>query len=105
MCYSTGLTSRSDGKTTYPYAARMDQVLQLSGALLILIAFAGLQRGSMKPNEPAYLALNLVGALILTAAAIIDFDWGFLMLEIVWSLVSAWSLIQLARGRDPGPAH
>jgi hypothetical protein len=83
----------------------MDQVLQLGGALLILAAFAGLQRGRLRANEPAYLWLNLVGAAILTAAAIIDLDWGFLMLEIVWALVSAWSLLQLARGREPGPSH
>jgi hypothetical protein len=83
----------------------VDQVLQLAGAALILIAFAGLQRGTMKPLDPLYLALNLVGALILTAAAIVDFDIGFLVLEIVWAIVSAWSLIQLARGREPGPSH
>ena len=59
----------------------------------------------MKPNEPVYLALNLVGSVVLTAAAIVDFDWGFLLLEVVWALVSAWGLIQLARGRTPGPAH
>jgi len=83
----------------------MEKVLQLGGALLILVAFAGLQRGAMKPNEPLYLGLNLVGALILTAAAIIDFDWGFLLLEVVWSIVSAWSLLQLARGREVGASH
>lgn len=83
----------------------MAQALQLGGAVLILIAFAGLQRGSMKPGDALYLALNLVGALILTAAAILDFDWGFLLLEIVWAIVSAWSLLQLARGRTPDPTH
>ena len=83
----------------------MDQILQIAGALLILVAFAALHRGTMKPNEPVYLALNLVGSVVLTAAAIVDFDWGFLLLEVVWALVSAWGLIQLARGRTPGPAH
>jgi hypothetical protein len=83
----------------------MDQILQLGGALLILVAFAGLQRGQLRANEPVYLLLNLVGAVVLTAAAIVDLDWGFLMLEVVWALVSAWSLLQLARGREPGPSH
>jgi hypothetical protein len=84
---------------------RMAQALQLGGAVLILVAFAGLQRGSMKPGDVSYLALNLVGGAILTAAAIIDFDWGFLLLEVVWTIVSAWSLLGLARGRSPGPSH
>lgn len=93
------------GAIRLAYARRVHQVLQLAGAALILAAFAGLQRGTMKPLDPLYLVLNLVGALILTAAAIVDFDVGFLVLEIVWATVSAWSLIQLARGRKPGPAH
>ena len=79
--------------------------MDLRGACLEAVAFAALQRGTMKPNEPVYLALNLVGSVVLTAAAIVDFDWGFLLLEVVWALVSAWGLIQLARGRTPGPAH
>lgn len=83
----------------------MAQALQLGGALLILLAFAGLQSGRMKPLEPGYLWLNLVGAIVLTVAAILDFDWGFLLLEVVWALVSAWSLFQLARGREPGPSR
>jgi hypothetical protein len=83
----------------------MDQVLQLGGALLILAAFAGLQRGRLRPDEPLYLGLNLVGALVLTVAAIIDLDWGFLLLEVVWALVSAWSLVRLARRREAGPSH
>jgi hypothetical protein len=77
----------------------MAQALQLAGAVLILIAFAGLQRGSMKPDDPVYLWLNLVGAAILATAATIEFDPGFLLLEGVWTIVSAWSLVQLARKR------
>jgi hypothetical protein len=83
----------------------MDQILQISGALLILVAFAALQRGTMKPTEPVYLTLNLVGSVVLTIAAIVDLDWGFLLLEVVWALVSAWGLVQVARGRTPGAAH
>ncbi|MEX1141835.1 MAG: hypothetical protein WD993_11140 [Thermoleophilaceae bacterium] len=83
----------------------MDQILQISGALLVLAAFAGLQRGALQPYSRLYLTLNLVGALLLTVAALRDLDWGFLLLEVVWGAVSLWGLVQLARGRLPGPAH
>ncbi len=52
-----------------------------------------------------YLWLNLVGSLVLAALAWHDRQYGFLLLEGVWALVSAWSLLQLARGRPPAGAH
>lgn len=30
---------------------------------------------------------------------------GFLLLEAVWALLSAWSLAQVLRGRAPASAH
>jgi hypothetical protein len=33
--------------------------------------------------------------------AAMDSDWGFLLLEGVWAIVSAWALLELARGREP----
>jgi len=83
----------------------MDQVFQLVGAVLIVAAFAALQRGSMAAHSRVYLLLNLVGSLVLTGVAIHGRDWGFLLLEVVWAIVSAWSLAQVLRGREPGAAH
>jgi hypothetical protein len=83
----------------------MDQAVQIAGAVLILIAFTAAQRGSMSPHSLAYLLLNLVGSLVLTVVAAVEFDLGFLLLEAVWALVSAWGLWRLSRGRAPSPAH
>ena len=83
----------------------MDQVVQIVGALLILAAFAGAQFGKLDQTSLTYLWLNLVGSVVLTALAYHEEQWGFVMLEFVWALVSAWSLTQIFRGRQPGPAH
>ena len=83
----------------------MDQIFQLVGAALILVAFIAAQRNAMSPHSVVYLALNLAGSLVLTGVALHGRDWGFLMLEIVWAVVSAWSLWQLSRGRTPTAAH
>jgi hypothetical protein len=83
----------------------MDQAAQIAGAVLILIAFTAAQRGSMSPHSLVYLVLNLVGSVVLTVVAAVEFDLGFLLLEAVWAVVSAWGLWQLARGRAPSPAH
>jgi hypothetical protein len=83
----------------------MDQIAQIAGAVLILIAFTAAQRGSMSPHSLVYLVLNLAGSLVLTVVAAVEFDLGFLLLEAVWALVSAWGLWQLSRGRRPSAAH
>jgi hypothetical protein len=83
----------------------MDQIVQIVGALLILVAFTAAQAGSVSPHARSYLVLNLVGSVILTGVAVYEFDLGFLLLEAVWAIVSLWGLIQLARGRTPGAAH
>jgi hypothetical protein len=77
----------------------MSQIVQVAGALLILIPFTAAQFDRMSPHAPSYLVLNLAGSLILTVLAALDSDWGFLLLEAVWAAVSAWSLAQLLRGR------
>lgn len=70
----------------------MSQAVQIVGALLILAGFAGTQYGRLAPDDKLYLVLNLVGSAILAVLAAIDRQWGFLLLEAVWALVSAQSL-------------
>ncbi len=72
-------------------------MIQVVGALLILTAFAGVQFERMRPDTRLYLALNLVGSAILAALALIESQWGFVLLEGVWGVVSAWSLAAALR--------
>lgn len=75
----------------------MDQVIQVIGALLILFAFAAVQFERMHPDSRLYLALNLVGSAILAVLAVLSSQWGFVLLEGVWAIVSAWSLAAVTR--------
>ena len=77
------------------------QIAQLVGAILILIAFAAAQRGSMSPHSLVYLVLNFVGGVVLAVVALVTQNWGFLLLETFWSLVSGWGLVRLLRGLPP----
>jgi hypothetical protein len=75
----------------------MDQVVQVIGALLILSAFAAVQFERMRPDSRLYLALNLAGSAILAVLAVTSAQWGLVLLEGVWAIVSAWGLVAAAR--------
>ena len=75
------------------------QLVQIAGAILILAAFIGGQLNRLDAHSINYLALNFVGAAILAVIAALDDDWGFLLLEGVWTIVSGWGLAQALRRR------
>ncbi|HXG27912.1 MAG TPA: hypothetical protein VNJ47_03580, partial [Nevskiales bacterium] len=71
------------------------QVFALLGALAILAAFAGSQLRVMSAHGLPYLLLNAGGAGVLTVVAWLERQWGFLLLEAVWTLVSLFALVRL----------
>jgi hypothetical protein len=83
----------------------MEQVVQVAGALLILVAFIASQTRRVDMSSPAYLVPNLIGSGTLAADAYLRSQWGFTLLEGTWCAVSAVSLLRrLAVGRLSGAA-
>lgn len=77
------------------------QIIQVVGALLVLSGFAGAQFGYLDPQSRLYLVLNLIGSAILAVLAAQNGQFGFLLLEAVWALVSLWGLVLVLSGRPP----
>jgi hypothetical protein len=73
--------------------------LELAGAVLILAGYTLGQLRVLDQHSLVYLVLNLVGSFVLAVIALVDERWGFLLLEGVWSIVSAISLVGVLRGR------
>ena len=83
----------------------MLQIISVVGALAILGAYVANQFRLMGPQNMSYSVMNFVGSAVLTVIAVIEVQWGFILLEAVWALVSLWGIITLLRGGTPGGSH
>jgi hypothetical protein len=75
----------------------MSQLVQILGSLLVLAAFAASQRGTLDTSSARYLLLNVLGSSVLAVLAAQEHQWGFLLLEGTWALVSGAGLIKAYR--------
>lgn len=80
-------------------------LVQIVGSLLILTVFVAAVTGRMQQSSYAYLVANAIGSTVLTVTAIIRLEWGFLLLEGVWALVSIYSILRRSVGRSVSVAH
>lgn len=74
------------------------QAVSVFGALLVLGAFSANQFGWTNASSLPYQVINLAGSGILTVVAVIEVQWGFILLEGTWALVSLWGAFSILRG-------
>ena len=64
------------------------QLMSITGAVLVLIGFAGLQMGKLDRRDRWFNILNFVGSILLGFTAVHDRRWGFIGLEFIWAALS-----------------
>lgn len=80
----------------------MIQIISTVGSLIVLGAYAALQTKRLSSMSLTYSLLNLIGSGIMAAVAIIESQWGILVLKGGWTLISVWTIVKLLTGQ---PAH
>lgn len=76
----------------------LEQGIQIVGAATVLAAYLSSQLGWLETRSLAYLLPNLVGSIALAIVAWLTGQPGFLLLEGVWAIVTAHTLL---RGLSP----
>ena len=77
----------------------MQQAFSLAAALLLLVAYALSQHGKLNRADASYNLMNLFGSAVLAWIALDGRQWGFLLLEGAWALLSIPPLLKLANAR------
>lgn len=80
----------------------MRQLVSLLGAIAVLVPFAASQLGRMRTSSIAYQVLNLAGSAALAVVAILERQYGFILLEGTWAAASLVGLVRvLSASRSP----
>ena len=79
------------------------QIVSVVGALMVLTAYGLIQSGIWRELDSGYLALNIIGSLLLGIVAVVERQAGFILLEFAWAglgvigIARAWKARRLPR--------
>ena len=75
----------------------VDQVVSVIGALLCLVPFSAVQLRRMQPESIAYQFMNLAGSAALATVAVLERQYGFILLEGTWAIFSLIGVTRVMR--------
>ena len=76
------------------------QVISMVGALMVLTAYGLNQGGIWRELHSGYLALNIVGSILLGIVAVADQRAGFIFLEFAWAALGLVGVARAVRARQ-----
>ena len=75
----------------------INQCVSIAGAIIVVSAYVGhqLKVEVLNPDKYVYNIMNCVAGLLLTYAAVMEFQLGFIFMEGVWAIISAYAIGRL----------
>jgi len=73
------------------------QLVSILGAMLVLAAFAAQQFKRLEAETKTYQILNLIGGFCLATTAVATRQYGFILMEGSWTVISAWGVWRVVR--------
>jgi hypothetical protein len=80
------------------------ELVSVVAAVLILVAYFTQQLGWLSSFGLTYSALNLIGSLWLALIAASNMQYGFLLLEGTWALISCYGMLRAVTRASPHDA-
>ena len=68
-------------------------LIGMFGGVCILASYGLLQLGKMPTTSFAYLALNLIGALLIMYSLLTDWNFTAFIIEAIWGLISLYAMV------------
>ena len=75
------------------------QLISIIGAVLILVAYAALQLNRLRADTIAFQMLNLFGGVFLCITAVWLRQYGFILVEGLWAILSGVGLWRVVTRR------
>ena len=75
------------------------QIVSVTGALMVLLAYGLIQSGVWRELDTGYLAFNIIGSLLLGIVAIEDQRMGFILLEFAWAGLGVFGVVRAIKAR------
>lgn len=77
--------------------------LGLIGVVIIVVTYLLLQLSKLRSDALAYSLLNAIGASLIVASLLVNFNLSALLMEVFWVLISLLGVYRYFRFKTVGP--
>ena len=77
----------------------LSDIAGMTGSVLVIVAYFATQAGWFGANDPRFAWANLVGAVLIIASLLVDWNLAAFVIEVFWIIISVYGLVRYYAGR------